>query len=83
MKRKLQNTTGKFWSCSAIVTILTEALRFLENWRYVIYAFIIILMMWVRPQGLMGASDSILAGGEIQKKDNGKKGKKAPEVKKA
>ena len=68
---------------SAIVTILTEALRFLENWRYVIYAFIIILMMWVRPQGLMGASDSILAGGEIQKKDNGKKGKKAPEVKKA
>ena len=48
-----------------------------------IYAFIIILMMWVRPQGLMGASDSILAGGEIQKKDNGKKGKKAPEVKKA
>ena len=45
--------------------------------------FFIILMMWVRPQGLMGASDSILAGGEIQKKDNGKKGKKAPEVKKA
>ncbi|MBP6560502.1 MAG: hypothetical protein KA202_00965 [Enterocloster sp.] len=59
----------------------TEALRFLENWRYVIYAIIIILMMWVRPQGLMGASDSILAGGEIQKKDGSKK--KTPEVKKA
>ena len=67
---------------SAIVTILTEALRFLENWRYVIYAVIIIFMMWVRPQGLMGASDSILAGGEIQKKEDGK-GKKAAEVKKA
>ena len=66
---------------STIVTILTEALRFLENWRYVIYAIIIILMMWVRPQGLMGASDSILAGGEIQKKDGSKK--KTPEVKKA
>lgn len=58
---------------SAIVTILTEALRFLENWRYVIYAIIIIFMMWVRPQGLLGASDSILAGGKIQKKDKGEK----------
>lgn len=58
---------------SAIVTILTEALRFLENWRYVIYAIIIIFMMWVRPQGLMGASDSILAGGKIQKKEEKKK----------
>lgn len=62
---------------SAIVTILTETLRFLENWRYVIYAIIIILMMWVRPQGLLGATDSILAGGKIRKKD------KAAEVKKA
>lgn len=54
---------------SAIVTILTETLRFLENWRYVIYAIIIILMMWVRPQGLLGASDSILAGGKIRRKE--------------
>ena len=52
---------------SAIVTILTETLRFLENWRYVIYAIIIIFMMWVRPQGLLGATDSILAGGNIKK----------------
>lgn len=53
---------------SFIVTILTEALRFLENWRYVIYACIIILMMWLRPQGIAGASDSILAGGKIRRK---------------
>ena len=53
---------------STIVTILTEGLRFLENWRYVIYAALIILMMWVRPQGLIGATDSILAGGQIKKK---------------
>lgn len=62
---------------SAIVTILTETLRFLENWRYVIYAIIIILMMWVRPQGLLGASDSILAGGKIRRKEKEQGGKKA------
>ena len=55
---------------SLIVTVLTEALRFLENWRYVIYAAIIILMMWLRPQGIAGASDSILAGGRIRRKTN-------------
>lgn len=65
---------------SAIVTILTETLRFLENWRYVIYALLIIAMMWIRPQGLIGASDSILAGGEIKKKEDSQK---KPEVKKA
>jgi len=58
---------------STLVTILTESLRFLENWRYVIYALIIIAMMWIRPQGLVGASDSILAGGTIRRKENGKK----------
>ena len=58
---------------SAIVTILTESLRFLESWRYVIYAMIIIAMMWLRPQGIAGASNSILAGGKIKRRV-GKKG---------
>ncbi len=53
---------------SVIVTILTETLRFLEAWRYVIYAVIIIMMMWVRPQGIAGASQSMLAGGKIKRK---------------
>ncbi|HPJ03368.1 MAG TPA: branched-chain amino acid ABC transporter permease, partial [Candidatus Limiplasma sp.] len=53
---------------SVIVTILTETLRFLESWRYVIYAIIIIMMMWVRPQGIAGASQSVLAGGIIKRK---------------
>ena len=53
---------------STIVTILTETLRSLENWRYVIYACIIIAMMWLRPQGIAGASNSILAGGQIRRK---------------
>ncbi|WP_343208512.1 branched-chain amino acid ABC transporter permease [Anaerolentibacter hominis] len=60
---------------SAIVTVLTEALRFLENWRYVIYALIIIFMMWVRPQGLAGASNSILAGGQIKRRKEKTKNK--------
>ena len=53
---------------SAIVTILTESLRFLQNWRYVIYSIIIIAMMWLRPQGIAGASNSVLAGGIIRRK---------------
>ncbi len=53
---------------SAIVTVLTESLRFLENWRYVIYSVIIIAMMWLRPQGIAGASNSMLAGGIIRRK---------------
>lgn len=53
---------------SVVVTLLTEILRFLEYWRFVIYAIIIIAMMWLRPQGIAGASNSILAGGKIRKK---------------
>jgi branched-chain amino acid transport system permease protein len=44
-----------------ILTYLTEALRELGQWRMVAYALLIIIMMWVRPQGLAGAKDSILA----------------------
>ncbi len=62
---------------SVVVTVLTEALRFLESWRYVIYALLIIFMMWVRPQGLMGASNSMLAGGKIKVKEEKKKGGEA------
>ncbi len=54
---------------ASIVTILTEALRFLGYWRYVIYALIIISMMWVRPQGLVGASKSMLAGGQLRRRE--------------
>jgi branched-chain amino acid transport system permease protein len=47
---------------SSIINILTEILRPIGNWRMVAYAVLVILMMWLRPQGLAGASDSILAG---------------------
>jgi len=59
---------------ATIVTVLTESLRFLSYWRYVIYALIIILMMWVRPQGLIGASKSVLAGGQLRRRPDKRAG---------
>lgn len=51
-----------------VVTFLTEALRSFSQWRMVAYAVLIVAMMWLRPQGLVGASDSVLAGKTIGKK---------------
>lgn len=51
---------------SILVNSLTELLRPIGQWRFVMYAAMIIIMMWVRPQGLVGASDSVLAGGAIK-----------------
>ncbi|MDF2472568.1 MAG: ABC-type branched-chain amino acid transport system, permease component [Anaerocolumna sp.] len=61
---------------SFVAQVLTESLRFINVWRYVVYAALIILMMWVRPQGLIGASGSILAGSKAGKK----KTKKAEKI---
>ena len=52
----------------AIITTITEALRFAADYRMVVYAIIIIVMMWIRPQGLIGVSDSMLSGRTIEKK---------------
>ena len=41
---------------SIIVNFLTEVLRPIGQWRLVAYALLIIIMMWFRPQGLVGAS---------------------------
>ncbi|MEG0687725.1 MAG: branched-chain amino acid ABC transporter permease [Hungatella sp.] len=61
---------------SIIVNLLTEVLRPAGQWRMVAYAVLIIVMMWWRPQGLIGASDSILAGKKITKKEDPKLVKK-------
>ncbi len=53
---------------AVIVNVLTEVFRFAEQFRMVFYALLIIAMMWWRPQGLAGASDSILAGGKLRSK---------------
>jgi branched-chain amino acid transport system permease protein len=53
---------------SVIVNFLTEWLRPIGTWRMVAYAVLIIIMMWWRPQGLAGASDSILAERSIRRR---------------
>lgn len=53
---------------SLIVNFLTEVLRPVGQWRLVGFALLIIVMMWRRPQGLAGASDSKLAGQTNEKK---------------
>ena len=61
---------------SIVVNGLTEALRPIGVWRFVMYAALIIAMMWFRPQGLMGESNSILAGGKVKMKKLKSKGNK-------
>jgi branched-chain amino acid transport system permease protein len=64
---------------SVIVNFLTEFLRPISQYRLVVYALLIIVMMWLRPQGLVGASNSILAAKKIGgKKRRGKRGALAP-----
>lgn len=46
---------------SILITMITELLRFASEWRMVLYAVLIIATMWLRPQGLAGASDSNIA----------------------
>lgn len=50
---------------SIIVNFLTEFLRPISQFRLVVYALLIIAMMWLRPQGLVGASNSILAARKL------------------
>lgn len=45
-----------------VINAFTEGFRFASDWRMVMYAMLIIVMMWVRPQGLFGAKDSVIAG---------------------
>ena len=47
---------------TVLITFLTEVLRPIGTWRMVVYALLIIATMWFRPQGLVGARNSIVAG---------------------
>lgn len=51
---------------AVIVNVLSEVLRPISQFRLVVYALLIIAMMWLRPQGLVGASNSILASGVVR-----------------
>lgn len=45
-----------------VYQMIVETLRPIGVWRFVACAVLIIAMMWIRPQGLVGASNSKLAG---------------------
>ncbi|WRS26314.1 branched-chain amino acid ABC transporter permease [Oscillospiraceae bacterium MB08-C2-2] len=65
---------------SVLVNFLTEWLRPIGQWRMVAYALLIIVIMWCRPQGLVGSSDSILAGRSIRRKVSKDKKKEGARV---
>lgn len=44
-----------------VINLITETFRFASEYRMVMYGILIIVMMWVRPQGIAGASNSVLA----------------------
>lgn len=39
---------------TAILTFTPEVLRFLSNWRLAIYGLVLVIIMRVRPEGLLG-----------------------------
>lgn len=61
---------------SVIVNIITEAFRFAAEYRFVLYAIIIIVMMWQRPQGLVGASNSVFASAKKKRRKPAKQPRK-------
>ena len=50
-----------------VINGITEAFRFASDYRMLVYAILIIAMMWLRPQGIAGASNTILAARTIKK----------------
>ncbi len=57
---------------AVIVNLITEFFRFADEYRLVLYGLLIILTMWLRPQGLAGATNTVLAGQAITQ-DSSKK----------
>ena len=51
--------TGSIISAT-VLTLLPEMLRFLADWRMLIYSLVLILMMLFRPKGLMGTAECSL-----------------------
>jgi ABC-type branched-subunit amino acid transport system permease subunit len=42
---------------AVVLTLLPEVLRFIADWRMVIYSLLLVLMMLMRPQGLLGGKE--------------------------
>lgn len=47
---------------AALVTVMLEYLRFLVNWRLVIYGLLYVLIMRLRPEGIMGYKEFSIKG---------------------
>jgi branched-chain amino acid transport system permease protein len=48
---------GSHWGAvvgAAVVTVLPEMLRFLQDWRMTFFGSLLVLMMILRPWGLVG-----------------------------
>lgn len=56
---------------SVVVNLTTEIFRFANEARLLIYAVMIISMMWLRPQGLAGTSRSVIANRSLGRKNGG------------
>ncbi|MDP4088113.1 MAG: branched-chain amino acid ABC transporter permease [Bacillota bacterium] len=59
---------------AGVLTLLPEALRFMQNYRMVIYPILLIILMLFRPQGLFGTRElsGILKGAASKKKGGDK-----------
>jgi branched-chain amino acid transport system permease protein len=62
---------------AVIVNVLNEVLRPVSQYRLGVYALLIIAMMWLRPQGLVGAAHSILAERKVKIGFGSKRGGRA------
>ena len=56
---------------SIVVNLTTEIFRFANEARLLIYAVMIISMMWLRPQGLAGTSRSVIANRSLGRNSGG------------
>ena len=56
-----------------VINAITEVFRFASEYRMLIYGILIIVTMWLRPQGIAGASNSVLFAGRRRTKSAGAK----------
>ncbi len=45
---------------AAILSVCMEALRTMAEYRMIVYALIVLAMMWLRPQGIVGATNTVM-----------------------
>jgi len=56
---------GTFWGSvlgAGILSVLPELLRWVKDWREILYGVLVLLMMIFRPQGLLGHGERTAAG---------------------